>query len=113
MNKIYVYVYQVIIDNQSFLYLNELSAYNKLISEINEELKEFEKMINSDPCNKQPLKSKNCISNFRQIKDVKEAYNYYKFNIDNIYDYFYDGGNECWQTFLHLDISIEELPIYE
>lgn len=105
MNTLFIVTYGDI----HLYFLNENKAYEKVISYINDELNEYLHIF--DDINKQSNHSKDCISHFKNMKNPKEAYQYYKSNLDNIYYYFYDGGNESWIMFQYSNIFIEELDI--
>lgn len=107
-----VKAFRVVIEDCQLIFCDENLAYQEIIETINDDLEAYLHLIrNNVGIVLQPIKSKNCINTFKEITDFKEAYEYYKSNIDNIYNYFYNGGNEGWETFLYSNISIEELCI--
>jgi hypothetical protein len=77
-----------------------------------EQIDEFQKFIAKDPIiNKQPIKSIQIIQQLYKIADKKEQLNFYLENLENIYDYFYDGTVECWETYDIVVYFIEKKEI--
>jgi len=79
---------------------------------VNHDILRFETGIkNSDGELKQFDISKETIIELKQITNLELQFEFYKNNLDNIYDYLYDGGNECVQTYNFEDIFIEEIAL--
>lgn len=94
------------------VYINEYDAYKVCMDYNLQIIIDFQEFIKQDPIiHKQPVKSIHKIQKLYKINDKKEQLKSYLDNLSDIYDYFYDGGNECWQTYKESYYYIEKMEI--
>lgn len=110
MRKVYVVK---IYDFEEYYYLDKKRAYQKAMEFNLNQIYEYENIF--DEINKQCTKSKLLINNLKEIYkgDPQLQLEYYMKNLEDIYLYYYDGGNETFMDYNYDLATVEEKNLIE
>jgi hypothetical protein len=110
MRKVYVVKTYDYLEEE--YYFDKKRAYQKAMEFNLNQISEYENIF-TDGINKQLTKSKLVINNLKEINEPQLQLEYYMKNLEDIYFYYYDGGNETYMDYNYDLATVEEKNLIE